>query len=286
MYKMVIAVDLFNPTLDIPNIIGLIIGIVGILLSVYFYRKSKKTKEPTYRKRSTTLIRSAVSGIDSLEVYYDKHKLTALTITKFAFWNSGRETISGDDVSSVDPLRLEIQDGYEILSCDTIVQAKDANNFLARVADDKKSVLLSFDFIDFEEGAVLRIRHTGSSSEDLSIKGSIKGVKSIINKGSSNSVMKKIFGKIGRRGLLKWLTILATFLLAFMTFAYSCKFFFADSSFTRTLFSPVLSNEADNTILAVITMLLMTIFWLWYSIHFFKRPVPKSLAEVYVNDTF
>lgn len=159
-----------------------IFAIIGIILTVYFYLKSKKTKKPYYSSRSLRLIGKEVNSIDGLRVLYDDKQLSALTITKFAFWNAGRETISYSDVSEKDTLRIESKNGVEILSCDVLTQSKDAFAFNTQIQDEGKTVLLKFDYIDFRGGAILRIRHTGSSFKDLDLKGSIKTVESVERK--------------------------------------------------------------------------------------------------------
>ncbi len=174
------AVLLFNS--GSLNVVSLIIAIIGIILSVYFYLKSKKTKKPYYSSRSLRLIGKEVNSIDGLKVFYDDKQLSALTITKFAFWNAGRETISFSDLSEKDILRIQSKDNIEILSCDVLTQSKDAFAFNTRIEDDGKTILLNFDYVDYRGGAILRIRHTGSSFNDLDLKGSIKTVDSVERK--------------------------------------------------------------------------------------------------------
>lgn len=160
------------------NIVSLVFAIIGIILTV----KSKKSKKPYYSSRSSRIIGKEVNSIDGLRVFYGDKQLSALTITKFAFWNSGRDTISYSDLSEKDKLRIESKNGVEILSCEVLTQSKDAFAFNTQIEGDGKTILLNFDYVDFRGGAILRIRHTGSSFKDLELKGSIKTVDSVDRK--------------------------------------------------------------------------------------------------------
>ena len=76
-----------NPYL---NLIFFLLSIISILLTIFFYYKSKKTKEPRYLYKSFSLIENSLSALDGLEIIYNKEKIDTLTLTKFAIWNNGK----------------------------------------------------------------------------------------------------------------------------------------------------------------------------------------------------
>ncbi len=214
----------FSPLILASVIFDLVICGIGIAVSLLLFFLSRKKRIPIYRCRTTRLITSSLNQIDGLDILYDNKKLNALSISKVALWNAGRETISGTDVSELDRLRVSLNTKYEFLSCHILSQTKIANNFSAQIADDKKSIILLFDYIDHNEGVVLKIRHTGSSSSDINVDGSIKAVRTIKRSEETMSITPNTSKSIQRmRKNRWWLLLLSISLLAlgFLLLFYS-----------------------------------------------------------------
>lgn len=266
------------------NLISLGLAVLGVFSSVFFYYKSRKKRIPFYTSRTTRLIRDSLNVIDGLAVFYDNKQLSALSITKVAFWNAGRETISSSDISGKDTLRLEIDDKYEFLSCDILSQSKEANSFNLQITEDRKTILLKFDYIDYREGVVMRIRHTGSSSEDIKIKGSIKAAPMIQRKRGVRLRKGKNPILINRRvilslryyvGLVSLLLVIAGFVMAFTP----------DESLRQMVLQSSAGDRVGKYVLSVFLIFMGSI----YSIVCFSpliRPVPKSLRNDYYGDDF
>lgn len=264
------------------NFISLLFAVLGLVLSVYFYFKSRKNRIPVYRSRTTRIIRSAVNRIDSLEVLYDKKRLNALTITKVAFWNAGKETISNTDISGNDKLRLEIKEDFEFLSCDIVTQTKKANNFRCCIEADKKTILLEFDYLDFDEGVVLKIRHTGSSNEDVYVSGSIKGVPLIQRKDGVNLVKKKhIIVNYRMLCVFRWLVGIAS--IALTTLGVALLFI---SNNIWIQINESLAKDRWFQYLSSFLFLTIGVSYMFALICTIKRKVPKSLSAVYNDEDF
>lgn len=264
------------------SFISLCLAVLGIAMSVYFYFKSRRRKIPVYRSRTTRIIRSSVNKIDSLEVLYNKKRLNALTITKVAFWNAGKETISSTDISLYDKLRLEIGEGFEFLSCDVVTQTKIANNFRCSIEEDKKTILIEFDYLDYDEGAVLKIRHTGSTNADIVINGSIKGVSAIQIKGGFNK-HKNIHIIVSQRimNLFRWFVGIISIFMVF----WGCAMLFESNS---TWIEIVESINGDRWIqyLAASSSIVVGVIYMLAVIISVRRKVPKSLEDVYNDGDF
>ena len=256
----------------------LVITLISIALNIVFFTKSKVRKVPTYRTRTSRLIRNSVNQIDHLQILFNDRKLSALTTSKVAFWNAGRETLCGSDISDKDVLRLVIDPAYEILSCDVLTQTRAANNFSVSLSPDSKSVEILFDYIDTDEGVVLKVRHTGSSNGDLSLCGSMKKVKEIKRKGD-DSINKVDISRKRYRAVMAWTGIvLSVFLLGVGVMSLIGKNAGWVDQFIQ-------SAPSDDTMLSIV----MSTVGLIYSVFFFfmlKRPVPKSLSKVYMDEDF
>lgn len=260
------------------------VTIISIFLTVFFYFKSRRKRVPFYSCRSTRLIQRDVNQINCLEVFYDKRKLTALTITKLAFWNNGRDTISKTDIAEKDRVRVQIKEAYEILSCEVIAQTKEANNVVVSMADDRKSVSISFDYLDYKEGVVLKIRHTGSESEDLEIKGSIKAVKSIQRKGRMWPFASKSSRPLQWRKV-RVLRIILGCISLFISLYGIYILFLSSEKVQLLLHSQIVNATIDKYILSVFYILFGAAYS-YLSLEPFVRSVPKALHDVYMGDDF
>ncbi|MDN5097065.1 hypothetical protein O8C85_00775 [Aliarcobacter butzleri] len=163
-----------NPYL---NLIFFLLSIISILLTIFFYYKSKKTKEPRYLYKSFSLIENSLSALDGLEIIYNKEKIDTLTLTKFAIWNNGNDVIEGSDVARSDKLRISLAKDKKIINVKSIFNRKIANNILIEISNNE--VLINFDFLDFGDGAIFEVYHTGNVNEKITMNGTIKGANKI-----------------------------------------------------------------------------------------------------------
>jgi len=161
------------------NITTLVLAVFGIFFTVYFYFRSKKSRIPTYAVRTINLVSSNISKINILDILYSGEKINNLSISKVALWNDGKETINSTDIAPLKPIKIMINDKYDILDATILFQKNDGNNFILNLATDKKSVDITFDYFDYKDGIVLQIFHTGNSNEYVRIEGGIKSVSKI-----------------------------------------------------------------------------------------------------------
>ena len=161
------------------NILATLLGVLGILLSVYFYRKSKKNKAPTYIVRTINLMTKKVKNISTLQVLYSGENVGNLSVTKVALWNAGKETVDQSDVAKISPMKIGINPEYKILDASILFQKNKSNNFRIELSTDRKYIFIHFDYFDYQEGIVVQIFHTGNESKDVFISGSLKSVECI-----------------------------------------------------------------------------------------------------------
>lgn len=94
------------------NITSFVIGIVGILMSLLFYIKSKKDKRPVFSKQTYRLIQKNTTTLKKLKVLCNDKQVEKLTLTKFAFWNADKETIRRIDIAANNPIVIMLHDQY------------------------------------------------------------------------------------------------------------------------------------------------------------------------------
>jgi hypothetical protein len=168
--------------LNILSLLFGVIGVFGIPLSIILYFKSKKNKSPCFAVRSNNLISDSEKIAAPLKILYADQPVKDLTVAKILFWNDGQETIDKTDVVTSDPVKICIKGGYKILDAKLIFCNKKENGFSIELSSDQTSAILHFEYIDKDQGSVIQIFHTGKSSKDLEIVGTIKGVKNIIRR--------------------------------------------------------------------------------------------------------
>lgn len=279
----VILILVFSPLIWASDYLGWAIGGIGIAVSFLLFVWSRKKRVPIYRCRTTRLISSSINQIDGLDILYDKKKLNALSITKVVLWNAGRDTISGTDVSELDRLRLSIDSDYEILSCDILKQTKIANNFSAHIAEDKKNIYLAFDYFDHNEGIVLKIRHTGTSSSDLSINGSIKAVQKIKRGFETMNITPNTSQRFQRMRKNRWWFLLlgvVLLALAFLILFYSN--WIVGHNFGL---NGIVLGRMSIFVLLLFLINYSSLFLFRFSL-FSNKPIPDSLFTDYVNEDF
>jgi hypothetical protein len=160
-----------NPWL---NLVFLFLSVFSIIISFYLFFKSKKRKIPTYLLKTFNLIRDRVNKIEEVKITYTNQQIKNFSITKAAIWNKGNEIINKTDIAPKDPIRLIIQDEYEILNAQITFVKNEANNFSISIAKDRKSLLIDFDYIYKDEGFTFEVYHTGFSGKNIELKGRIK----------------------------------------------------------------------------------------------------------------
>jgi len=139
--------------------------LAACFVSLYIYSLTRKEKEPRYILRTVRNIPKKYHGIE----------MEDNTVTRVLFWNNGRDTIHFEDIAQADQLRFAAKERGNIMNAKIIQVKTDANQFRINIPLDKSAVMLSFDYVDKNEGAVIEIVHTGRSYLDIEFRGKIKG---------------------------------------------------------------------------------------------------------------
>lgn len=156
------------------NLIFLILAFLGIIVSVYLYFKSKRRKVPIYLIKTFNLVRERVNKLDKVKIVYDERTIKNLSITKISLWNKGNEVINKTDIAPKEPIRVVVDNDFEILDAIISKVKNEANNFSIQISQDKKSVTVDFDYFYTNEGISFEVYHTGTSGKNIKLKGSLK----------------------------------------------------------------------------------------------------------------
>lgn len=202
----------------IIQLVALLSGIIGLPVAFLTYRLSRKDKLPRYAYESKTLIEGIDSAVPGLQVVFEGVPQKRITVTDVYFWNGGRDTIRKADLTGDDPLRIECALGGEVLSA-TLIYATATSCGVSKPAVIRPGEKLptqihfSFDFLDFNDGGVIQVVHTGPALQRLEVTGKIIGARKIqgTNIGISSSPKSETSPTATK--LNYWFSVLSIFLI-------------------------------------------------------------------------
>jgi hypothetical protein len=172
--------EIFNEIIDwfITNpvilAISLLVGLMSLILSIIFYIRGKKNKDPRYGLRSFVLINDFNNHFKSVNITSNGNKISNLTVTRLVFFNNGKETLDKSDFAQNDPFRIELKNNSKVIECNFIYRKNEANNFIFSVSPDQAKISMNFDYLDYTDGIILQILHTGLP-RDIKVMGMFKG---------------------------------------------------------------------------------------------------------------
>ena len=156
------------------NILGVVIPLA---ISYIWYRWQKREKSPRFAQRSVNLIANATTAYPNLQVHYKGHgqDLDNLSVAIFAFWNAGRETIRGADITSADPLVIRPREGVTLLGASLIASNNIVSNVKCEYNKNHGRVVMTFEYLDQDQGFVVELLHTGRNKDDVMLTGTFIG---------------------------------------------------------------------------------------------------------------
>lgn len=156
------------------NVVTTLIGLGGFIASAMSIWYSKKHRCPKYMVRNSNIIGETTLDTNYIDIHYQNTSLPVLSVSKIAFWNSGRVTLNSSDIASKDLMRIEVaNDEVRILDFKILYEDK-CNGVALTLSDDKKSIQINFDYFAYHQGFVIKLFHTGKFAQDLLVKGSVK----------------------------------------------------------------------------------------------------------------
>lgn len=148
-----------------PNVLlgiaGVAVGIagiiIGIIVSTFFYFRSKSKYLLEHRMKSTQLITKQMTSIPKLEVTVDGQSVESLTSTTIEFINSGNQSILCSDFATKEPLGITITG--RLHSYD--VSADNPNSTPDLLAFNDKTFHVKFDFLKQKQSFTITLLHDG-----------------------------------------------------------------------------------------------------------------------------
>lgn len=200
---------------NILNTLGFLIGILGIILSIYYYELSKREKEPTFiidpikfeilKSSSTHLAPIKILTLDSSEI---KDDVTSLT---FYFWNKGKEPLKSEDLLT--DINFYLNNNAKIIDFKILKSSRDVCK-IKLLKQSSDSLKLDFKILEENDGFTGQIIFEGSEQTRLKIAATIIGVKNVSDFAASNYY---VLGKTIANILLGIVAIFMMFILHAIT---------------------------------------------------------------------
>lgn len=159
------------------GIISSLTTIVSAILAILFYYRGKKEKRPVFNHQTTSIIDPRLTKLRNLEITFGKIPINNLSLMKFAFWNAGKQSILRSDIAPSSPILLRFPESITVYDLEITFQTP-ANNFSASKID-KHTLRFDFDFMDYNDGFIVKVFHNGKGLIPPTISGTIIGAHPI-----------------------------------------------------------------------------------------------------------
>lgn len=160
------------------------VGVVGIIYTIYYGRRSQKKRLVVYEVSRPIVLAQAFSPEDDykLSVLFQRkgsitEKIDSVYTTFLKFANLGKEPIRGNDIAPANPLRVTVE-GARILDMQVAGITREVNNVSLRnqvMEAERASAYVDFDFLDYQDGALIKILSVGKRG-NISLEGDIIGM--------------------------------------------------------------------------------------------------------------
>ncbi len=187
------------------EIFGIVSGgasIVGLVYAVYYAKQSRRQKILAYHRSGSIPLASVSTHEKGYDIYVvfkpndmPEQRLKGVHVTFVRFANFGTEPIRRNDIASANPLRIVIDD-VQILDVSlTAVSRSVCQVELKQNPNQPTETFIDFEFLDYEDGALLKIL-TESRPKAIRLEGDIigmpKGIKTTQELGN-----KPFMGRLG-----------------------------------------------------------------------------------------
>jgi hypothetical protein len=168
--------DIIQDQNNLLTYISIIIGFFGIVLAILFYVKGRKFKKLVWMIESNNMFLDTLSRFEKLKISYSGKEINTMTVSKIAIWNKGTEPISITDIAPADPIKIVFKEKVQLLELNILQRTNEINmvNVINQFTQNS-SLIITFDFLNKDDGIALQLFHTGTSSNDISVSGTIIG---------------------------------------------------------------------------------------------------------------
>jgi hypothetical protein len=160
---------------------GTVLGVVGLLASVFFYFRPPKIQRPATYKSTIRWFDGQHIPHRDIELRFRGQVVDKFVITHIAFWNAGKATIRSSDFAATSPLRLRVPLNVDILDVSLTGVTTEENGVRLcplQPHEPFAEAVVDFAYFDHNDGFSVQVIHTGAPTNDIAFVGKLPGVKS------------------------------------------------------------------------------------------------------------
>lgn len=191
---MDVVIDFLKQPL-VGSVIGILGIIIGAILAIVFYVKSKVVAKPMYSIENTRLIDLSDGVIpDDVYLVYSGKQMKSLVKTTIKLWNSGKKTINKSDL---EPPYISIPFGENDPASTHFIRINaKANHSHIKLSSpeitDTLDIHFDFNFLDYKDSIEIDILHTAKILP-TKITGYVKGVpKGFVNVSDRQELLTQV----------------------------------------------------------------------------------------------
>ena len=180
--------------------VGISIGIVVAIAITIYTRRNPPLPNVIFQSRGQRLLDGDSALLPSdISVQYKGNNIPRVSLTQIIIWNNGRVSVRANDIETDDPIKFSFSEDTQILYAEVCKTSREINHSSVTLEQDNtNSLIYSFSFLDYKDGALIRIAHTGKNPFP-SQTGTIIGAKNgIINSGyiDTETMREKFLGMV------------------------------------------------------------------------------------------
>lgn len=216
------------------GVLGTIVGLLGIILSVYFYTASKQSRELAFIAGPNHTIFSGNTsffdpGIKIISSSTGKEIDSNIYLNEITIWNNGNSSIRKSNI--LKPLKINYPHSTRVIGAFVIEQTRqDILNANVIFTENSNSLIVSADIMEPGDGFKTQVVYASNEPKQASLEGTIEGVKNFDSE--ENITNANLVYGIGKLIIIIFL-ILAVFLaiaLLISGFEWSIQKFFPKKS--------------------------------------------------------
>ena len=155
--------------------VGTVVGLLSLTVALVVFWLSRVGAILATQYDEVQLIGGRSSAFsEEVKVYFRDHEVPRLTLTRIWFWNAGKRGVRGEDIVDSDPLRINFPGG--VLKTTVLQQARNVSGLTVVPKEGTRpEVIVSFDFLDPGDGAVVEVLHSGAKG-GVQVDGTVRGL--------------------------------------------------------------------------------------------------------------
>jgi hypothetical protein len=154
---------------------GIIVGIAGILLSIYFYFAGQQNPDLSYSIEAVRTVLVQGGRPSDLSVLYKNAPIEgSVTSVSIELWNNGKKAVTAADVLA--PLEISLVEGHRILEAKIVAMSREITGLqLVEEALTKGTVGVRFKILEHNDAALIQLIYQGDAAVPIALRGIVVG---------------------------------------------------------------------------------------------------------------